>query len=166
MTTSLQRFEEVIADPMTMSVIVQRITDADAPETLKEISRAWQVPLGKLAEWITQDRERTEQYANALRIAAEQCALDTVRIADSANPETVAVRKLQVDTRFRLASKLAREKFGEMNEVRHTGSVSLMAVLASMPRGRELDVTPIVTPLPAPAVVKPPAHLEEVEAPI
>lgn len=158
-----QRFAEVIADPSTMSVIVQRITDADNPETLKEIARAWQVPLGRLAEWITEDRERAEKYSNALRIAADQAVLDTIRIADSAKPEDVAVRKLQVNARQWLGTKLSRERFGEMNEVRHTGSVSLLTVLSSL-RGREIDVTPegVASALPAPVAPVAETSLEKI----
>lgn len=157
----LARLREATADPSTMSVIVQRITDADEPETLKEIARAWKVPLGRLAEWITEDRERSEQYANALRIAAEQHALDALKIAEGTPRQAldpagkplfdeagkpivitpdVARDKLRVDTRLKLASKLAREKFGEMNEVRVSGSVSLISVLSSLPRGNVIDV--------------------------
>lgn len=150
----LARLDEVKADPTTMGVIVQRITDADEPQTLKDIARAWRVPLGRLAEWITEDRERSEQYANALRIASEQYALESLKIADSAAPEAGAVQKakLQVDTRFRLASKLSREKFGEAVEHKHSGSISLISVLAAMPRGRVVDVTPATATgaLPAP----------------
>lgn len=152
--SGLARLADVIADPNTMGVIVQRITDADSPETLRDIARSWEVPLGRLAEWITEDRERAEQYANALRISGEMAALDVVRIADSATAEDVAARKLQIDARKWYASKLAREKFGEMNEVRVSGSVSLLTVLASLPRGRELDVTleRVTSALPAPVV--------------
>ena len=141
-STSLERLRDVVADPNTMSVIVQRITDADEPETLKDIARSWKVPLGKLAEWLTEDRDRAEQYANALRIAAEQHALETIAIVDAATPDDVAVAKLRADTRFKLASKLARDKFGEMNEVRVSGAVSLISVLSSLPRGNVIDVTP------------------------
>ncbi len=137
----MARFEDVIEKPDTLSIIVQRITDADKPETLKEIARAWQVPHGKLAEWITEDRERAEKYANALKVAGEAAAHDVVRIADGASVEDVAVRKLQIDARKWYAGKVSRERFGESQEVRHTGSVSLVAILSSMPRV-ERDVTP------------------------
>lgn len=185
--SSLQRLDETLADPTTMSVIVQRITDADSPETLKEIARSWKVPHGRLAQWITEDRERSEQYASALRIAAEQAALDTVRIADGEPQQArdvdgkplvdelgkpvlvapdVARDKLRIQSRQWLANKLAREKFGEMNEVRHTGSVSLVAVLSSLPRGREIDVTPsqATSALPAPADVQSQTSLEKISA--
>lgn len=172
----IARLAEVVADASTMSIIVQRITDADEPESLKDIARAWKVPLGRLSEWITADRERTEQYANALRIAYEQAAFDTVRIADGTPQQAVDPSgkplfdevgkpvlitpdvqrdKLRIDTRLKLASKLAREKFGEMNEVRVSGSVSLISVLSSLPRGKVLDAE-IVEPAQAlPAIEKP-----------
>lgn len=159
----LARLAECIADPATMSIIVQKITDADSPETLKDIARAWQVPLGRLAEWITEDRERSEQYANALRIASEQLALESIRIADDVIPEAGAVQKakLQVDTRLKIASKLAREKFGEAVEHRHTGSVSLIAVLSSMPRGRVVDVTQGSAPAPGLEAETPALKIQE-----
>lgn len=165
----LARLRDVIADPSTMGVIVQRVTDADQPETLKEIARSWKVPLGKLAEWITEDRERAEQYAGALRIASEQAALDSIRIADSAPQQAVDPAgkplfdeagkpilivpdvqrdKLRVETRKWLAGKLARDKFGEAIEHKHTGSVSLIAVLSSLPRGRVIEQPVTETSVP------------------
>lgn len=189
--SALARLAEVIADPNTMSVIVQRITDGDDPETLKQIAKAWQVPAGKLAEWITEDRDRAEKYALALKIAAEQAALDTARISDGVPVQAVdpngkplfdetgkpvlihhdvARDKLRVETRKWLAGKLAREKFGEMNEVKVSGSVSLIAVLSSLPRGRGVDVTPetVTSALPAPvadsqtSLEKNPAKVSEI----
>ena len=137
----IARLQALVTQPDTMSIIVQRVTDADDPETLREIAKSWKVPLGRLAEWITEDKDRAEQYANALKIAGEMAALDVLQIADDATPEDVAVRKLRIEARKWYAAKLAREKFGEMNEVRHTGSVSLITVLSSL-RGREIDVAP------------------------
>lgn len=158
----IERFEGVIARPDTMSVIVQRVTDAEDPQTLKEIARSWKIPLGRLAEWITADRERSEQYAAALRLAGETAALDVLRIADAAVPEDVQVRKLQVDARRWYAGRLARERFGDSTEVKHTGTVSLVAILSSMPKGNVVDVTPAIeenVPLKIPA---PPVELEHI----
>jgi len=156
----MARLEDVIARPDTLSIIVQRITDADAPETLKQIARAWKVPHGKLAEWITADRERAERYANALKVAGEAAAHDVIPIADGATPEDVAVRKLQIDARKWYAGKLSRERFGESTEVKHTGSVSLVTILSSMPRGEVIDVTPEPEP-PEPVALEAPKQSSE-----
>lgn len=157
----LARFEAVKADPNTMSVIVQRVTDADRPETLKDIARSWKVPLGKLSEWITEDRGRTEQYAAALKVAGETAALEILRIADDAKPEDVAVAKLKVEARKWYAGRLARDRFGESQEVRHSGSVSLVAILSSMPKGQVIDVTPEPPALPENVPSKNPAEISD-----
>lgn len=160
----LARLEAVKADPLTMSVVVQRITDADAPETLKDICRAWRVPYGKFCEWILDDRERAEKYSAALRFVAEAEAHAALAIADGVEPErdAVAKAKLQIDTRMRLASKWARDRYGESSEVRHTGQVSLVAVLSSLPRGRQIDVTPTLEEDTATLTLPPPADSENV----
>lgn len=147
----LERFRAVVEDnPATMDVIVQRLTDG---EPLKAIARSWDVPYGKLAEWITEDRERVERYSAALRIWADSLAQECVAISDEQgevvnengkvfDPD-VARDKLRIDTRLKLAGKLDRARYGDQTELKHTGSVSLVAVLSSMPRGViEKDVTP------------------------
>lgn len=157
----LERLRAIVEKPDTMSQIVQRITDADEPQSLKAIARAWRVPHGKLAQWITEDRERTEQYAAALRIAGEMAALEVVEIADSATPESAFVDKLRIQTRQWYASRLARERFGESTEVKHTGQVSLVALLSGLPRGTPMvDVTPERPALEAPDTVTLPAPAE------
>lgn len=104
-----------------MSIIVQRITDADNPETLKQIAKAWQIPHGKLAEWITEDRERTEQYLNALRISADSDIHEIVPLADGTHPgslPTAAERKLQIDARKDRARMWDRPRFSDHASVR------------------------------------------------
>lgn len=140
----LARFRDVVADPNTMSIVVQRMADG---ETLKDIAKAWKVPYGKLCEWITEDRDRTEQFSNAQRFAAEALAQDVVAIADAATPETVAVQRLRIDARKWATSKWDRPKYGDALEHKHTGGISLISVLSGIPRGAEIDVTPEVLAL-------------------
>lgn len=147
----LARFAEVITNPATMSVIVQRLTDADAPETLKKIAKSWQIPYGKLCEWITEDRERAEQYSLALRFAADSFAHECVPIADDATPENVSVRKLQIDTRLRVAGKWFPHRYGEQMKHEHSGSLSLISVLSSIPRGEVFENEPAPRALPVAA---------------
>ena len=137
----LARFNHVVSLPETMGVIVQRLC---AGETLKQVAESWQIPYGRLAQWVIEDRERTEQYNAALRIWADSLAQETVGIADDvkASRDEVAKAKLRVSTRFAIAGKLNRERYGDATEVKHTGNVSLIAVLSSLPRGQVIDVTP------------------------
>src|SRR3990167_5997418 len=111
----MARLEELTAPGVageTMGMLVQRLTDG---KTLKEIATSLEVPYGKLAEWVTEDATRAEQYARASRIWVDGLARETVRIADDTPPLKGAaqVAKLQIDTRLRLASKLDRGTYGD-----------------------------------------------------
>jgi hypothetical protein len=147
----LARFREVIEDASTMGLIVQRVTDG---ETLKDIARAWSIPYGRLAEWIVEDRTRSEQFNQALAIWADSLAHESVQIADEGGAEAGEVQrdKLRIDTRLKLAGKLNRPRYGDSTEIKHTGTVSLIAVLSSLPRGRVLDALPESEPAGALAV--------------
>jgi hypothetical protein len=124
----LARFAEVAAAPDTMGIIVQRLTDADTPDTLKEIAKDWQVPYGRLCQWITEDRERAEQYSLALKFAADSFAHECVPLADGVSkPEDVPAAKLQIDTRLRIAGKWDRNRYGEQTKIEHGGSLSLIS---------------------------------------
>lgn len=98
-------------DENAPSVIFQRLTDGEKPETLKEIAKAWGIPRGRFVEWFV--TEHAGLYDAAQRVLAGQLAEEALEKADDAAPETVGVAKLQVETRLRLASKLDRERFGE-----------------------------------------------------
>jgi hypothetical protein len=145
----LGRLEYVIEQADTMAIVVQRLSGG---ETLKEIAKAWEVPYGRFAQWIVEDRGRSEQYNGALKIWADSLAQECVAIADeqgevskrdgtSYDPD-VPRDKLRIETRLKLAGKWDRSRYGEATEVKHTGSVSLVAILSSMPRGQVVDVTP------------------------
>lgn len=146
----MARFEDVIQRHDTMPIVVQRLSEG---ETLKQIAKAWEIPYGRFAQWIVEDRERSEQYNGALKVWADSLAQECVAIADEQfevekrdgttyDPD-VPRDKLRIETRLKLAGKWHRERYGESTEVKHTGSVSLVAILSSMPRA-ERDVTPMI----------------------
>lgn len=149
----LARFEEVIKQPNTMSIVVQRLTDG---ERLREIAKAWEIPYGRLAAWIAEDAERKSQYEAALSIWADSLAQEAVAIADEQaevvkeNGETfdpnVQRDKLRIDTRLKLASRWNRERYGERVQHQHTGlQPSLTIVLAGeeVPQVRVIEHEPV-----------------------
>lgn len=149
----MARLRDVVAQENSMSIITQRLMDG---ETLKEIAKAWQVPYGKLAEWVIEDRERSERYNAALKIWADSLAQECVAIADE--QAEVAKRdggtfdpdvprdKLRIETRLKLAGKWNRERYGETTEIKHSGNVSLISVLATLPRTGEVIDVPVEKP--------------------
>lgn len=112
----MARFAELIAEDGAMGMVVQRLTDG---ESLRDIAVSRKVPYGKLAEWITEDVGRAEQYARATRIWIDAEARSTIGIADGAEATKVGIShaKLKVDTRLRVAGKLHREQYGEASQV-------------------------------------------------
>ena len=152
------RFEHVIRQPDTMSIIVQRLTDG---ERLREIARAWEIPYGRLAAWIAEDAERKSQYEAALAIWADSLAQEAVAIADEQaevrkeNGETfdpnVQRDKLRIETRLKLAARWNRERYGEKVQHQHTGlqpSLTIVMAPADEP-GIVIDAEPVKQTLPA-----------------
>ena len=63
--------------------------------------------------------EFDKQYARAKQVQMESMAEEIMEIADSASPESYNPRRLQVDTRKWLMSKLVPSRYGEKLE--HSG---------------------------------------------
>jgi hypothetical protein len=139
-----------------MESLVQAVTTDR--KTLREVAKAWRVPYGRLAQWIVEDGERTAQYEAALRIVADELALEAVAIADDRDPD-VGRDKLRVDTRLKLASKLYRDRYGEKVKVEHQGAPAadaglitaaselLRLVVKREPRVVEAEVVKVAEPI-------------------
>lgn len=78
-------------------------------------SRGWS--WGALWRWVQEDAKRAGEYQAALEAYAQDLALETVGISDGAVPDDVGVAKLRVETRFKLAGKVDRSRWGD--QVQH-----------------------------------------------
>lgn len=142
----LARFAEVAENASTMPILVQRLSEG---ETLKEIAKDWEIPYGRLAQWVIEDRERSEQYNVALKVWADALAQECLAIADEQSEvekagggtfdPDVPRDKLRIDTRLRIAGKWDRNRYGEQTKIEHGGSLSLISVLSSIPRGEVFE---------------------------
>ena len=86
--------------------------------------------------WLTEDEDRFKAYQAALTGYADALAHETLSISDSPS-ENAASDKLRIETRLKLASRWDRNRYGEQTHVQVGGSVSLISLLASLPRGNE-----------------------------
>lgn len=129
------RFLDLFGDDRyeaTLDEMSQRMCDG---EGLPAICREWDVPYGRVMTWLMADQERYERYERALEVMAHREVDEALAIADRVgDKDEVPAAKLQVETRFKRARHHAREKYGEASEVRVSGSVSLITLLASLPR--------------------------------
>lgn len=96
--------------------------------------------------WIQRHPEFREQYATAKAEAADAFAEEMLDIADEAsndwmksndpenpgyklNGEHINRSRLRVDTRKWIASKLKPKKYGDRQEIEHTGKLSLESLV-------------------------------------
>jgi hypothetical protein len=116
----LARLEEVKGDVSLPSVIFQRLCDG---ETLREIAAAWQLPKGAFTHWFCV--EHADLYDSALKVRADELVHDSLKIADGATVDTVAVEKLRTDVRQKIAAKWDRRRYGEEQESKQLSPVTI-----------------------------------------
>ncbi len=111
-TTAMDRFAAVIADPQTIEVVGQRVIEG---ESLKQIARSWELPVMKFVTWIIEDLSRLQVYQAALKVRADEMAHETIEIADDKDGDPRR-DSLRVRTRMTLAGHWNREQYGLKSE--------------------------------------------------
>lgn len=77
---------------------------------LKQIAERLGVRVGELARFLG---SREEEYRGMMQVKADLLAHETLEIADRADTEDVALAKLRIDTRFKLAKHWYKELYGD-----------------------------------------------------
>lgn len=88
--------------------------------------------IGTVCRWLAQYQEFQDQYAKAKEAQAEAFADEMVAIADDAKKDGVKKATLQIDARKWVVSRLLPKKYGDVRQHKHSGSITLEAVLASL----------------------------------
>jgi hypothetical protein len=112
----------------TKDEIIQNVLDGMAIGGLScfKACQAAGVPNSTFMRWVDADAELAERYAHAREDLIERMANEVLELADSDVPETgdgkrdwqaIQQRKLQVDSRKWLLSKLAPKKYGDRLEL-------------------------------------------------
>ena len=111
-------------------------------ETIHKVCKRMEWREGTFLRWVRLREDMSRQLKEAEAIYADRKAQETIDIADLANPDDVAVRKLQVETRLKVASKLNPEKWGDQRQVGISlgKNNSLVFLLSGM--NEAIDVTP------------------------
>ena len=77
---------------------------------LKQIAERLGVRVGELARFLG---SREAEYRGMMQVKADLLAHETLEIADRADMEDVALAKLRIDTRFKLAKHWYKELYGD-----------------------------------------------------
>src|SRR3990167_4745642 len=111
----MARFEALVREEGTMGVIVQRIAEG---ETLKALAQAWQVPYGRLAQWIVESKDRSELYVNAKALCETARADDIHALADGVtNKLELGIANLRLKATQWAAAKWNPARFGDSSHV-------------------------------------------------
>ena len=112
----VQRLEVVIAEPMTLEIVIQRVIDG---ESLRQIAQSWKLPVTRFVKWISDDENRLASYEGALRIRADELAHEALEVA-TIGSDDIQRDKLTVDTNLKVASFWDKQRYG--NEKSQGGS--------------------------------------------
>jgi hypothetical protein len=106
--------------PATLSEIVQRVGEG---EKFVDICKALDQPYGRMREWLAKVPEREAAYYAARRLRADALADETIGIADGEGyPQN---KRIRIDTRFRLASFLDKQYYGDAPKIALSNTVVL-----------------------------------------
>lgn len=90
--------------------VFDRIACGEKPH---EVVKGYGIRFAMFGRVLDEDLGRKSEYEAALRVAADGMAFETLTILDEADPETVGVAKARSDGRWRIASRLNRDRWGE-----------------------------------------------------
>lgn len=119
---TIAAFEEWKADERSWEEFFHRVADG---ETVQEFCASKSIAYSVVAKHIAQTPLLKAQYDTALQLRGDALAQETIEIVDGATPETVSVAKLKAETRFRMAGKLDRERYGERDRPAVSVNISL-----------------------------------------
>ena len=136
-----------VKQPDTIDRILEGIADGKRLKNLCHINN-W--PYMAVYNWIKEDPALQQKFAGALEACGLDLAQEGMEIVDEAkNAEFahhVTAAKIRADYRFRMASRINRNQFGETPAVNiNAAAGSLISILSSLPPIRapeEIDVTP------------------------
>ena len=84
-------------------------------------TESWAPDKSTFYRWMYKHESIRDKYARAKNACQEFAAEDILEIANDATPETYNVARLKVDAHKWVASKLLPKRYGEKQQLEHTG---------------------------------------------
>lgn len=101
-------------------------------ESVRAVCRRDDMPSQSMVyRWLDEHEAFREQYARAVDLRAEGKFEEAWEIADRATAENVQVARLQIDTIKWMTGKLAPKKYGDKQQVEHSGEVGIREWLST-----------------------------------
>lgn len=128
----MARFADVRADAGAPQEVFRRLTEG---ETLREIAQAWAVPRGAFTRWYMETH--SDLFDAAAKVRADELVNEALADAEAATAEDVAPRKLNVDTKLRVAEKWDRARYG----AKDSGPVGGITVIVDRSCGGTVEIS-------------------------
>ncbi len=133
-------------------------TIANSSKSLRTISLEFNVPLRTLLDWLSTNKEFSQQYAQAKEQQADFLAEEMIEIADDSANDTIYTDKgpienrewtnrsrLRVDTRKWIASKLKPKKYADRIDHTNAGEKFEAAQVITLPTEALKQLEQIIT---------------------
>lgn len=131
--------------PQLIEEICQRISEG---EPLAEICRLAHMPERRTVyDWLAADADFSSRFARARDVGFDAIAEEALKIADTPQDGVVIEddgekvkekrgdmlghRKLQVETRLKLLAKWNPKKYGDRQEINHSGTIGLESLVGN-----------------------------------
>lgn len=131
----MARLRDVQADAGAPTEVFRLLTDSDGPQTLAQIAKLWAVPRGAFTRWFMETH--ADLFDAAAKVRADELVNGALADADAATPDDVSARKLNVDTKLRVAEKWDRARYGSKD----FGPAGGMTVIVDRSCGGSVAIT-------------------------
>lgn len=109
--------------------LIERICEqVSNGKSLRAVCRAKDMPsMSTVMAWLSENDEFSEQYRKAIEQREDFHFEEMMEIADKVLPESaeVAKAKLQIDTRKWVLSRMNPKKYGDKQQMEHSGDVAV-----------------------------------------
>lgn len=118
-----------IYSPELIAEICSRISEG---QSLRTICRSDDMPsLNTIFVWLSKYPEFNDRYAIAKLEQSEALVEDLLEISDDRS-EDPASRRVRIDTRKWIAAKLKPKKYGDRQEIEHSGAIGIKEIMEEL----------------------------------
>lgn len=98
-------------------------------KSIRRICREMDISRMSIIRWREKHQEFSDQYAKSRELGMEALGDEIIELAETADNENYNPRRLEIDTKKWVMSKIARRTYGDKSEVEHKGEVNLVTTV-------------------------------------
>jgi transposase-like protein len=104
-------------------------------KSVRRIARELGIERATIRRWRDNNESFRSQYARAREEGMDALGDEIVELAELADNDNYNPRRLEIDTKKWVMSKIARKTFGDKSEVEHSGQVDLVRTVNVVRKG-------------------------------